>query len=265
MLFKIPTFATFKNDMIKSVQYIFLILLLAFFIAAKAETPSDSTETRERTKKEMRIFKAQQLARIKFPKDRIAIDLLATNWSHDIGNGFKTKWYSRGINIYFYWDFRIKKSRVSFAPGIGYSGTNVYHRSEMVEDSTGIRFDVMDATKLGNIKTNKLTIQYIDIPLELRIRTNPDKADNFWKFAIGFKAGIRVDSHTKERIKEGSRTKVYVERRFPDISLFRAGPTLRIGYSVFNLTAYYGVVKVFKGGRGPVANEFAVGISFNGL
>ncbi len=247
-------------------NYAALIISLFCFVALNAtEFPSDSIEVRERTKKEERQFRARQIEKVKLPKDRFAIDLLATNWIHKVGNGFQSKWYSRGINIYFYWDFRIKKSRVSFAPGIGYSATNIYHRNQLVEDSTGIRFDVMDPTKLANIRTNKLTVQYVDIPLELRIRTNPDKADNFWKFAIGFKAGIRVDSHTKERIKEGSRTKVYVERRFPDIALFRAGPTLRIGYSVFNITAYYGVVQVFKSGRGPLANEFAVGISFNGL
>jgi hypothetical protein len=40
---------------------------------------------------------------------------------------------------------------------------------------------------------------------------------------------------------------------------------LRIGYSSFNITAYYGVLGVFKKDRGPKANEFAVGISFNGL
>ncbi|HRN93447.1 MAG: PorT family protein [Chitinophagales bacterium] len=239
-----------------------LFALIAFSVYAQDTTTIDNSKE---VRKQMRILKAERLKQMKLPKDRIAIDLLGTNWIHHIGNGFNTKWYSRGINVYFYWDFRIKKSRVSFAPGIGYSGTNIYHRSEMVEDSTGISFQPMDATKLGNIKVNKLTLQYIDIPLEIRIRTNPDKADNFWKFAIGFKAGIRIDAHTKQTIKGGGENKVYVERRFPDFNLFRAGPTLRIGYSVFNLTAYYGVVDIFKSGKGPKANEFAIGISFNGL
>jgi hypothetical protein len=241
-------------------------LLFAFVAFASIAQDTTSTDFSEQTKKELRKKREQQIRNIKLPKDRIAIDLLGTNWFHQIGNGFESKWYSRGINIYFYYDFRIKKSRVSFAPGIGYGAVNIYHRNELVESrENGISFEKMDATKLENIKVNKVTLQYLDIPLELRIRTNPDKADNFWKFAIGFKAGIRVDSHIKQTIKDDNGTKVYVERRFPDFNLFRAGPTLRIGYSVFNITAYYGVVDVFKTGRGPKANEFAIGISFNGL
>jgi len=49
------------------------------------------------------------------------------------------------------------------------------------------------------------------------------------------------------------------------LNLFHAGPFIRIGYSSFNLTAYYGILGVFKNNRGPQANEFSVGISFNGL
>lgn len=202
----------------------------------------------------------------RFSKDRFAIDLLGTNWIYNKNNpgmnGMQTKWYSRGINIYFYWDFRFKKSRVSFAPGIGYSATNIYNRHSLVEDSAGTHFEPL--VNPGNYKVNKVTLQYVDIPLELRIKSNPDKFNNCWKVAIGFKAGIRVDAHTKQKIKDGN-VKVYVERRFPDFSLFHAGPTLRVGYSSFNITAYYGVLDVFKKGLGPKANAFSVGISFNGL
>lgn len=139
----------------------------------------------------------------------------------------------------------------------------------MVEDSLGTHFDkltnINPAVNEASYKVNKLTLQYLDIPVEFRIKTNPDKLDQVWKFAVGFKAGIRVDAHTKIKTKIGSEVKVNVERRFPDFNLFRFGPTLRIGYSSFNITAYYGVLGVFKKDRGPKANEFTVGISFNGL
>ena len=64
----------------------------------------------------------------KFSKDRIAIDLNGTNWIHKIP-GLSIKWYSRGINVYFNYDFQIKKSFFSIAPGIGVSCSNIYHRS----------------------------------------------------------------------------------------------------------------------------------------
>ncbi len=209
----------------------------------------------------------------KFAKDRFTVDLFGSNWIYDKNsakmNGLQTKWWSRGISIYFSWDFRIKKSRVSFAPGIGYSCSNIYSRHGLWEDSTGTSFrpltDINPNIALDDYKINKLTLQYVDIPLELRIRTNPDKFNNCWKFVVGFKAGIRVDAHTKQRTKIGNVVKVDVERRFPDFNLLRMGPTIRIGYSVVNVFAYYGVLDVFKKGKGPKANEFTVGISFNGL
>ncbi|MBL0310430.1 MAG: outer membrane beta-barrel protein [Bacteroidetes bacterium] len=245
-----------------------IFAVLVFALSVVVIFAQDSTKIKRAAKKAELEKKFLRIA-----KDRIAVDLLGTNWIYNPNsagmNGLRTKWYSRGINLYFYWDFRFKRSRVSFAPGFGYSVTNIYSRHELVEDDTTAAFSTVfkplpEAT-LSNYKVNKVTIQYIEIPLELRIRSNPDKFNNFWKVAIGVKGGVRVDVHTRQTIKDQTGKKTYVERRFPDFNLFRFGPTIRVGYSVFNVTAYYGVLNVFKGGKGPKANEFSVGISFNGL
>lgn len=256
-------------------QILFLLFLFAAFAAAAQDSTAVNNEQPKNKAKYKRVLTAEQLKKkseverkfAKFSKDRFAIDFLGSNWLYNKNsagmNGIQTKWYSRGINIYFYYDFRIKNSRVSFAPGIGYSSSNIYSRHALVEDSLGSHFEAL--TNPGDYKVNKITLQYVDIPLELRIKTNPDKLDQVWKFAIGFKAGIRVDAHTKVKLTENGRTKVYVERRFPDFNLFRMGPMIRIGYSSFNITAYYGILGVFKKDKGPQANEFTLGISFNGL
>jgi hypothetical protein len=208
----------------------------------------------------------------KYSRDHIVVDLNATNWIYNPNttgtnamNGMRTAWFSRGINIYFNWDFRIPGSRVSFAPGIGYANTNIYSRHAMVQDTSGTHFTPLAYGSDTTAKINKIALQYVEIPLELRIRTNPDKLGNSWKVAIGFKAGVRVDAHTKIKLIEDGITHVFVERRYEDFNLFRAGPTIRVGYSFFNITAYYGVLNMFKPGLGPTANEFALGISFMAL
>lgn len=196
----------------------------------------------------------------KTPKDRIAIDFNATNWLHKIPD-FKSKWYGRGINVYFMYDFQIKKSPISFAPGLGVSCFNIYNNSQLTDTGGVAVFTPL--TNYSNYKVNKVSLTYIDIPLELRWRSKPDKLDNRWKMAIGFKAGIRVDAHTKQVTKS---PKESVKHRFyPDFNLFHCGPTFRFGYGSFNITGYYGVLNVFKTGKGPQANEFSIGISFNGL
>ncbi|MFN8287424.1 MAG: outer membrane beta-barrel protein [Chitinophagales bacterium] len=249
-------------------QLLAIALLLFSFSAFAFEADSVKTKPAKKTltAEEQAKRSAINAKFQKFSKDRFAIDLIGSNWiynKNDAGfKGLQTKWYSRGINIYFSYDFRIKHSRFSIAPGIGYSCSNIYHRHEQVVDSAGIHFEPLSDPSI--YKVNKISLQYVDIPLEFRIKTNPDKLDNCWKFVFGFKAGIRVDAHTKQKIKDPT-TKVYVERRFPDYNLFRMGPMIRIGYASFNITAYYGILGVFKKDRGPKANEFSVGISFNGL
>lgn len=261
-----------------------ILLLLSLFVsfaafAAEQDSLKLGKSKKEATPEEQAIKQAKQAKRNevekkyqKFSKDRFAFDFIFSNWIYSktdpkiIGGDLKPKWYSRGVNIYFSWDFRIKHSRFSFAPGIGYSCSNIYSRHELVDDDTAVAGTYLKAlANPTDYKVNKITLQYLDIPIEFRIKTNPDKLDNCWKFAFGFKAGIRVDAHTKQTTKINNVTKVNVERRFPDFNLFRFGPMIRIGYSSFNLTAYYGVLSVFKKDRGPKANEFAVGISFNGL
>jgi hypothetical protein len=199
------------------------------------------------------------------PKDRIVLDLNAANWiRHNDANGFRTRVYSRGLNLYGMYDIQLQKSRVSFAFGFGISFVDIYNNSTLYDSTngSGAKF-----TRMPNypdtVKLNKVAMTYLDIPLELRIRTNRDKLDQVWKFNIGFKAGIRIDAYTRTIYKnprESERLKPY-----PDFNLFRMGPTLRIGYSSFNFTAYYGLLDVFKVNRGPEMNEWSFGISFNGL
>jgi len=199
------------------------------------------------------------------PKDRIVLDLNAANWiRHNNANGFRTRYYSRGLNLYGMYDLQLQKSRVSFAFGFGISFVDVYNNSTLYDSTSGsgAKFTPMPNYP-DTVKLNKVAMTYLDIPLELRIRTNRDKFNQVWKFNIGFKAGVRIDAYTRTIYKtprESLRLKPY-----PDFNQFRMGPTLRIGYSSFNFTAYYGVLGVFKSGRGPDMNEWSFGISFNGL
>ena len=199
------------------------------------------------------------------PKDRIVLDLNAANWiRHNNANGFRTRYYSRGLNLYGMYDLQIQKSRVSFAFGAGISFVDIYNNSTLYDSTngSGAKFTPMPNYP-DTVKLNKVAMTYIDIPLELRIRTNRDKLGQVWKFNIGFKAGVRIDAYTRTIYKtprESERLKPY-----PDFNQFRMGPTLRIGYSSFNFTAYYGLLDVFKVNRGPELNEWSFGISFNGL
>ncbi len=205
-------------------------------------------------------------------QDRIVVNFNLENVFHQQTNGFKTKWSSRGLDIYFMYDMPIKKSFVSFAPGIGFSTVNLYHNSKMNIDSTSGRayFTPYTDTKIkSDFKNIKFSETFIDVPLELRFRTKPLAFDMRFKVAIGMKFGLRIEAFTKERRKDlsvdGAYQK-YVERGYKNqIQAFRFGPTLRIGYGPVNLNFYYNALNLFKNGKGPDMHQFSAGISINGL
>jgi hypothetical protein len=254
-----------------------IAVLIIFFLSVLAVSAQVDSSTLKKPKSVMTKPEAAPMAAapapktarkpyvLNVPKDRIVLDLNVANWiRHDNANGFRTRYYSRGLNLYGMYDLQIKKSRVSFAFGAGISFVDIYNNSTLYDSTSGsgAKFTPMPNYP-DTVKLNKVAMTYIDIPLEIRIRSDRDRFNQVWKVNIGFKAGIRIDAYTRTIFgtpRESERLKPY-----SDFNLFRMGPTLRIGYSSFNFTAYYGLLDVFKVNRGPELNEWSFGISFNGL
>ena len=253
----------------KKIAVLFILFLSVLAVSAQVDTTAKSAAPVVKSADAPPLGKAPRTPHkpyeMKVPKDRIVLDLNAANWiRHDNANGMRTRYYSRGLNLYAMYDMQIKKSRVSFAFGAGISFVDIYNNSTLYDSTgtSGAKFTPMPHYP-DTVKLNKVALTYIDIPLELRIRSNRDRFNQVWKVNIGFKAGIRIDAYTRtiyNSPRESIRLKPY-----PDFNLFRVGPTLRVGYSSFNFTAYYGLLSVFKTGRGPSLNEWSCGISFNGL
>ena len=275
-----------KIIMKKFLLAITVILSAASAFAQQSTTPKDTAAIaakaqKRAAEKEATIEQHKKMDKMfaKYSRDHITLDLLGTNWNYNpnstgFGNnvpvgstGMRSKWFSRGLAVGFSWDFRIKGSRVSIAPGVSYSCTNIYSRSSMQRTDTGgttfQSLPVYGADTTGKI--NKLVLQYINIPIEIRIRSNIDKYGNCFKWVVGIVGGVRVDEHTKYKLDQNGDVNVYVIRRDPDFNLFRLAPQVRWGYSFFNVVASYDVTQVFKTGRGPKANAFNLGISFTAL
>lgn len=216
-------------------------------------------------------------------RDRVIAQFTFDNWFHQAklttGEDFETKWYSRGANIYIMYDFEFGDNSIfSFAPGIGYGHSSIFSNGIIGQDSTGAVFESKSAKEQGvngqpirDFKKNKIALNYLEVPIELRMRTNPDKKGNSFKVAIGFKGGWLFDAHSKKKYdvdrisSNGTITKKVKEQNFENLFNFRYGPTFRIGYSSINVIAYYGLSGIFEDGKGPEVTPFSLGISFNGL
>lgn len=214
-------------------------------------------------------------------RDRLIIELTHDNWLNK-PDYIETKWFSRGLNAFIMWDMPLTKNgTISIAPGLGISNTNVFNnvfiQRSATDDSTYLTIIPKSVPNLTteNITTdsvalkynkNKLAVTAIDVPFELRFRTNPAKGKPF-KIAIGARIGYVVNAHTKykgEDYRDGSQREVTIkEAPAYNINRLKYGVTGRIGYGNFNVFGYYSLSKLFDTAKAPEITPISIGISFN--
>lgn len=196
-------------------------------------------------------------------KDRIILQFTMDNWLTK-PDSITTKWFSRGIGLYWMiTDVPLGKSRLSFSFGVGVTSSNIYHNTLIKQTDTVTVFSPSDmkSSIFSDYKRNKLVTAYLDVPVEFRYRSKPDKTNNSWKIAIGFKGGMLVGNHSKLKAKDpvlGDLT-VYKESGIKHLNKYRYGPTLKLGYGSFNIVAYYSLSTLFDT-KGPEIVPYSIGI-----
>ena len=190
--------------------------------------------------------------------------------STDIWQGLPADMNARTINqgaqVYGLYNYRIKESSIYLAGGIGISTHNMYSNN-YIDDVQADSIEFMKIPDDINYKKSKLSLAYVDVPLEFRIKT-----DKQFRIAFGFKFGFNIDAHTKykgNRMNEAddgtvSTDGVNVKEKEKDvkqIESWRYGPTFRIGYKWFNVTVYYQLSKVFKVDKGPQLYPISIGVA----
>lgn len=163
-------------------------IVLSFLIAicsAGIVFGQDSIATPKTIPNGPKGISAQVKKRITSANDRLVIDLCMMNaivkkdGGVTVPNDFKLGAFNRGINVYFMYDVvlgkKTKPQHFSIAPGIGVGSENYYFKNYKMtwHYDTITRF-----VPLGDSissKNSKLNMTYIDIPLEFRYRSTPNK------------------------------------------------------------------------------------------
>ena len=207
------------------------------------------------------------------PGDHFMIQISSDHWtgmpdsisSHQSG-------FSRGLNIYLMTDKPFKAdSRMSFGIGIGVGSSNIVFKKMNVDiKSTSVRlpFTAIDST--NHFKKYKLSLSYLEIPLELRFSSNPANPAKSWKIAVGVKGGTLINAHTKGKDlqnKNNITLNSYTEKENSKkyFSSTRFMGTARIGYGIVSLYGAYQLGNVLKDASGPPIKLYQIGISFSGL
>ena len=185
----------------------------------------------------------------------------------DLPPGMDTRTINQGAQVNGMYSYRVKESSVYLAIGVGFGFHNMYSNSFIPD----IKADSISFVPMpGNIAYDKIKIAlgYFDLPLEFRIKTK-----KHFRMALGFKAGVLINAHQKYKgnrfedegsnglyTSDGVQVKVK-EKDISQVETWRYGPTFRIGYKWFNVTAYYQLSNVFKVDKGPELYPFSIGIA----
>jgi hypothetical protein len=189
--------------------------------------------------------------KISEPKDRIIFDINYDGWLNTPA-GIKQKPQSPGVNFYCMYDYPFGYGPFSVAFGLGLSSHNVHSNASFSYSIDGKYTSLLPFTI--PYKLNKLSCNYLEIPLELRLRTH---GKNSFKMAVGAKIGYAYNIHTKIIDADGKRKNYNIK----NIDPLRYGVLFRIGYNKFNLQGFYSLTALFKKGKGePDMIPYSVGI-----
>ena len=207
------------------------------------------------------------------PADHFMIQLSSDHWTskpdsiarHQSG-------FSRGLNIYVMKDKPFKTNpKLSFGIGIGIGSTNMVFKKMNVDiKSTNAKLPFKALDDTNHFKKYKLSLSYLELPIEFRFSSNPASPNKSLKFAIGGKIGTLINAHTKGKTLEDKNDRVlnsYIQKENSKkyFNGTRFSATARVGYGVFSLFGAYQLNAVLKDAVGPAVKSFQIGITLSGL
>jgi hypothetical protein len=203
--------------------------------------------------------------------DHLMIQYGYSGWA-GVPDTINTGGFSKVFNIFLMLDFPFKTNpKLSMALGAGIASDHIKFKSTYVgikENSPTLPF--IDQSDTNHFKKTKLVTTYLEAPVEFRYTAHPDRSGKSFKFAIGVRAGLLINAHTRNKLvrsKEGTTLDDYTmkesSKRFFNTTRFVG--TARVGLGHFSLFGSYQINSLFKEGVAPDVKPFSIGITLSGL
>jgi len=194
-----------------------------------------------------------------------------TTWTNK-PDSIHTTGFPRTFNIYLMMDFPFRTNprwSVAIGPGIGADNMFFDRMTLGIKDPTPTLV-FHDLSDTAHFKKYKLATAYLEAPVELRYRTDPNDDANSVKFALGVKVGTLLSAGVKGKNQENSAGNTVLEyimkeksKRF--LNKARFSGTFRVGYGHFTLFANYAITPIFKEGFAPTMRPLTFGLTLSGL
>ena len=157
--------------------------------------------------------------------------------------------FSSVISFGFLRDFPINKNRTfAIALGLGYSGSG-YNENLYIYNTTDVNgvesknYEIISPDVY--YKKNKLSLHYLEIPLEIRWRNSTFDSHKFWRVYAGFKVSYLLS----DKYKFINDVQTIEIKNNPDLNKFQYGMYLASGWNTWNFYAYYGINPLFKSAK----------------
>jgi hypothetical protein len=206
-------------------------------------------------------------AQVKTPADHLMIQFGYHNW-YKKPDSIKTTSLGYFFNAFLCYDFKIKKTKLSFGTGIGVGTQVVFLNNQFIRrNDTGILstaahfYDDTD----NEYKRYKFNTVFLTAPFELRYYANTTNRDKGFKAAIGVQVGALLGAHTKGLKSAGGTNLKEKENGKRFISPWNFAATARVGYGHFSLFGSYNFTNVFRETNGPDVAPISIGLSLSGL
>lgn len=206
---------------------------------------------------------AQTVSESTIKKVSLGYDIYNSFWI-DMPLGVDTRLINQGVNVFIMYNHDLNDNGLSVAAGLGISSENLFVTDHYVDN---IHADVVEFNPVPEglaASRSKMNFTYIDIPLELRLKTEGDL-----RFGLGFKFGVLLDSKT---FYKGSAfddngvglgyTTFDKSKKINQLEDYRFGVQLRVGYKWVQVFGYYALNKVFIAEKGPQMYPIHVGVTF---
>ena len=145
-----------------------------------------------------------------------------------------------------------KNNDIGLVTGLGLN-FNDYRFSNNYTIKNNMGYTVPVPITDPKLELTKFSTGFLTVPLLLEFQL--PRESGFW-VSFGVIAGLKMGSHTKVII-DRHKTKDHSDL---NISPFRGGTTVRMGYKKFNIFGTYYYTPLFRDGRGPVMDPITVGI-----
>jgi hypothetical protein len=148
---------------------------------------------------------------------------------------------SPGFAFGFLRDMPINEKRtVAIAAGLGYS-LAIYNQNLGIRDAGGFNsYQVLDSDI--SYSKNKLSLHFVDLPIEFRWRDSTPESHIFWRVYTGVKLSYLFYDHYKSQASIGD----FKQSNNKDFNQFHYGIYIAAGWNTWNFYAYYGLNPLLK-------------------